>query len=122
MIDTILYDAVISLLDYIVTSQFEVIVSIGEDLLSTYDDLSGQRKAYLSFGGRTSEGIKLTEEGALNYYYVRRKLSFTNKGDEGKEDAILLVISPEGIKKCKDIEITNNKLRLDNIVIYFRKR
>lgn len=98
-------------------------INISDSLgfINTYDDASGQRDAYLSFFSYTSNGINLAEPVDGNFlskeFFVRRKLSFVNNGDEGKQDAILLVLRGWKIKNAKEISINDNLLIIDNIQI-----
>lgn len=115
----ILTETVLSLLREAVIKQKRINVSNKHRIIDTYDDASGQRGAYLSFFSYTSNGINIEEphEHAPNIFFVRRKLTFTNPGDEGKEDAILLTIHGSNISKAENIEITDVGVIIDELEI-----
>lgn len=121
----ILTKTVIDLFKYAVENKVEVRVTDLTGVIDTYDDASGQRRAYLSYWGPSSEGVNTTEPGKFcidaDCFYVRRKLSFVNKGDEGKEDAILFSIYGKNIAKAKEISINGEVIIIDNIKLHLYK-
>lgn len=120
----ILTNTVIEIFKDAVLNQHRVMVCSTNHIFNSYDDASGQRDAYLSFWGYTNQGINLDKPHCSepNSFFVRRKLSFCNTGDEGKEDAILLVIHGNNIKNAKEIIISSDSVIIDNIEISIYKK
>lgn len=75
-----------------------------------HDDSCGQRghyiKQYRAYGHIIPD-----------HYIVKRVLSFTNKGDEGKEDAVLGILN---LKECKVIAITELAVEFENFKVFFK--
>lgn len=118
----ILTKTVLNLFKHAVENKLEVRVTDLAGIIDTYDDASGQRQAYLSYWGPTSKGVNTTEPNKFcvdsDCFYIRRKLSFINKGDYGKENAILLSIYGKNIARAKEISINGEVIIIDNIKIY----
>ena len=109
----------LDLLKDAVLNQSRINVTDSLGIINTYDDANSQRGAYLSFWGYTNQGINLEapHDYSKNSFFVRRRLTFTNKGDEGKEDAILLTIHGDYIANAKNIDIKNDCLIIDGLHI-----
>lgn len=115
-------ECVKDILKELIHNKTSIRVTINGDLLSTYDDSSGQRGAYISYFSFHKNIINFTPDPVIGPepYFVRRKLSFTNEGDEGKEDSVLLSLRPSELIKCEVIEINKSSIVLDNITIYHK--
>lgn len=80
--------------------------------LDFYIDCNGQRGHYIV------RYKKYTDANPYQYkYIIRRNLSFTNKIDEGKQDAILGVLD---ISKCKIISIQEDKIEFESFIFHFK--
>lgn len=112
----ILLEALESTFDKMVEEKVQFLVNVGDGILRSYSDNSGQRSAYLTHHGYEVNSEK--RKGRVPSYAVRRKLSFVNPIDVGKEDAVLMVISFDSIKtKAKIISISEREIKIDNISI-----
>lgn len=112
----ILLEALESTFDKMVEEKVQFQVTVGDGILRTYSDNSGQRSAYLTHHGYEVKSEK--RKGSFPSYAVRRKLSFVNPIDVGKEDALLMVIDFDSIKtKAKIISISQGEIVIDNISI-----
>lgn len=90
-------DLIIQTLDDAVIKKYKVQIETTDNTFNMYCDTSGQREVYLSFYDYKINCDKrpLMHDGSpmwSNLYIPRRKLSFTNERDKGKEDAILGVL------------------------------
>ena len=76
-------------LDYVVTNEIKFNIEYDNSLLRTYDDSSGQRSCYLEYYGYGKQDKVRYPE----VFKVKRNLVFTNKGDEGKQGAVLFILN-----------------------------
>lgn len=87
-------------------------------LYRTYNDTNGQRQAYLTHFCYSKE--ENTTTPCYELYQVRRHCTFVNKGDEGKQGAVLGVLNLQNVKD-EDIVLETNKVRIRNLIITFAK-
>lgn len=94
-------DFIISILNDAVKRKLEIRLDV-KKAYSTYNDTNGQRRSYLTFYTYSTTEIDIPEEHFEGNYHVKRKLSFTNNSDKGKDGAILGVLTiPKKIKDFK---------------------
>ena len=80
---------IIRILDVSVKTKSKIRISFDNGCVSFVDDTTGQRDYRLIF---STYGERDHEVYGYGLYKVIRKLTFTNHGDEGKEDAVLCCI------------------------------
>lgn len=123
-------DVIISILDEAVEKSRTVWFTIGDSIFKVYCDTSGQRAAFLSHyiyekdEGGTDYTVKPEKYYHRGIYQLRRRLTFINKEDEGKQNAILGVLSIEDKKfKIKSVTETDDyiDIRLDDIYLKILK-
>ena len=87
-------------------------VSFKEDIFNFYYDNSGQRlhkvELYKGYDVKPIYGM----------FKITRKLSFTNKEDEGKDGAVLGILD---LTKAELISIHPKKVIFDIVTVYFDK-
>lgn len=107
-------DLIIQILDDAVVKRHKVQIETTDDAFNMYCDTSGQRGVYLSFYDYKINCDKrpVMHDGTPmwhNLYIPRRKLSFTNEQDKGKENAILGVLRVPKEEELKFISIVSKK-------------
>lgn len=119
---------IIAILDDAVANNRTVWFTIGDDVFKVYCNISGQRAAFLSHyiyeneKGETDYTVKPEKYYHNGTYQLRRRLTF--KEDEGKENAILGVLSlKDKTFKIKSVTETDDRIdiRLDDIYLTILK-
>lgn len=91
-------------------------LTFSNGVFNTYDDTTGQRQCYLDYYGATPNA-----EAFPGVFKIKRHLTFTNKTDIGKQDAVIGVIrlTPEYFDKMTDISITERKITYSGMTFHF---
>lgn len=100
MLEQKLRKLAINIIDVAIKAKRKIVVNIENFSLS--DDSSGQREYYLDFFSYGKVDHKCYGTGL---YKIKRRLTFVNQGDEGKQDAVLGVLIIPDIKDIKDISV-----------------
>lgn len=100
--------------------KMKIHVSTADNMLKFYDDTSGQRECYITPYGPGPDGVP--DMWPL-HFTIKRKLSFTNKGDEGKQGAVLAVLClhPDRFTATTHLKIEAKRLEIGSLVIHFDK-
>jgi len=111
-------ELIITALNYAVEKNITVSVRSSDDMLNFYDGTTGQREVYITPYG-PGDGVPKMWPFT---YKLRRKLSFTNTGDEGKSGAVLAVLSLHESKfhEKLHLKISRNVIEVGTIILHFR--
>jgi hypothetical protein len=85
-------------------------VHFKNEVFKFYDDSCGQRLH------RVEPYYGYSQKPMYGYFRVKRKLSFTNEGDKGKDGAILGILD---LNKCLVVAISPDKVEFDAFTITF---
>lgn len=109
-------DMLIKMLQALVLQGIEFSIRSKDNVFYSYDDSTGQRSCKLYHFGYGKLGDPVHAEKSPGKFKVVRKCSFINKGDEGKDDAVLMVIDADNASP-DTIKVSSTVLEFNGLIL-----